>query len=74
MFKKFVNIYIQFVQRILVTVLLTLIYFIGFGVTALLIRLFRPGILEHGRKSSSETSYWLEARQSEGLESSKRQS
>lgn len=74
MFKKFLDKYVQFVQRILVTIFLTLIYFIGFGSTALLVRLFCPRLLNHGRKSSSDTSYWLKARQCEGAESCKRQS
>ncbi len=74
MFKTFINKYIQFVQRILVTILLTVIYFLGFGITALLLRLFHPKTLDFGRKPSSEDSYWLKARQYEGIESSKRQS
>ncbi len=74
MFKKFIDRYVTFVQRILITTLLTLIYFIGFGFTALLIRLFHPRLLDHGRKSASDASYWLEGRASEDIESCKRQS
>lgn len=74
MFKKFKDRYVQFVQRILVTVFLTLIYFLGFGITAIFIRIFRPSILENGRQASGNASYWLDARKEEDLESCKRQS
>jgi len=72
MVKKITQYIIRFIQRILVAVLLTLIYVIGFGITALMIRIFRPSVLRHNRKEA--VSYWQDARENDGLESSQRQS
>ena len=72
MVKKITQHIICFIQRILVAVLLTLIYVIGFGITALMIRIFRPSVLRHNRKEA--VSYWQDARKNDGLASSQRQS
>ena len=72
MVKKITQHIIRFVQRIVVTVLLTLIYIVGFGITALAIIVFRPRILQ---KDSKETdSYWHSAERYGSLENSRRQS
>ena len=72
MVKKITQHIICFIQHILVAVLLTLIYVIGFGITALMIRIFRPSVLRHNRKEA--VSYWQDARENDGLASSQRQS
>ncbi len=70
--KIFINKYVQFVQRILVAILLTLIYVIGFEITALVVRIFRPSLLRRGGKEAP--SYWQDAREYDRLEGSQRQS
>jgi len=71
-FKIFIDRYVRFVQRILVTILLTLIYVIGFGITALVVLIFRPGLIRQDK--SEVSSYWHDAKEYDRLEGSKRQS
>jgi len=72
MLKKIIKYYIRCIQRILVTVFLTLIYIVGFGITALAITVFRSDIL---RKDSKVTeTYWHSAEKYGSMESSQRQS
>jgi len=47
------------VQRILMVVLLTIVYFIGFGITLFFLRIFKHGILKRCSKNSE--SFWIEA-------------
>ncbi len=72
-FKLFIDRYVRFVQRILVTVLLTLIYVFGLSITTLLIRIFKPAILKLEQESDAST-FWHDAKVYGGLEDSKRQS
>ncbi len=53
--KKFLRAYIRFVQRILITVLLTLLYALGFGTTWLLAQVFQRRMLAG---SGREDSCW----------------
>ncbi len=53
--RKLLKAYIRFVQRILVTVLLSLLYTVGFGVTWLLACVFQRKLLSG---SGSESSCW----------------
>ncbi len=72
-YKIFIDRYVRFVQRILVTFLLTLIYVFGLGITTLLIRIFKAPMLRLEKSSDSET-FWQDAREYGGLEESQRQS
>lgn len=58
--KKFIQIYIRFVQKILITILLTLVYFLMLGPTLLLIIIFRRKILFKNYKKMN--SFWVEAK------------
>jgi hypothetical protein len=72
-FKKFINNYIRFVQKILITILLSLLYFIGFGLTYLFLLIFKPSLLISRFKIKD--SYWQMAKDYEtNLEDSMHQS
>ena len=59
-FKKFINSYIRFVQKILITILLTLLYFFGFGLTYLYMIFFKRDVVFS--KFKVKESYWKEAK------------
>jgi hypothetical protein len=61
--KKIIKIYIRFVQKILITLLLTVLYFIGFGLTWVYSVLFKRGML-YGRCRNDE-SFWLDIKEQE---------
>jgi len=56
--KQLLNFYIRFVQKILITILLTILYFIAFSITKLLLTLV-PN--KHFRHLKNCDSYWLTA-------------
>lgn len=56
--KKIINLYIRFVQKILITILLTIVYFIVFGITKLVMFIF-PG--KHLKRLKKMDTYWLDA-------------
>lgn len=55
--KKFFNAYIRFMQRVLITILLTVVYFVFFGLTLLFMAIFKPKQIWRGGKNA--TSFWL---------------
>lgn len=54
-FKKFLNKYIRFVQKILINILLFFVYFVLFGVTKIIIMIFQPALINFNKK---ETPKW----------------
>ena len=63
-FKKFfyskpIQAYIRFVQKILVTILLTLLYFIGAPLTLLVILIFKRSIII--KRYKDKNTYWEDA-------------
>ncbi|MBU0765733.1 MAG: hypothetical protein KJ607_12955 [Bacteroidetes bacterium] len=56
--KKIVKIYIRFVQKLLITILLTVLYITVFSLTKLLLYIF-PGRYHIGKKEPG--TYWLTA-------------
>lgn len=56
--KKFINLYIRFVQKILISVLLTLVYFTFFSITKLIIIIFQN---KRFKKDKKADSYWINA-------------
>ena len=56
--KKFINLYIRFVQKILISVLLTLVYFTFFSITKLIIIIFQN---KRFKKDKKTESYWINA-------------
>lgn len=72
-YKLFIDRYVRFVQRILVTVLLTLIYVFGLGLITLLIRIFKPSMLRL-EKGDDASTFWHDAKAYGTIEESKRQS
>ena len=56
--KKFIRIYVRFVQKILITILLTILYFIAFSITKLILIIF-PN--KHFRQFKNCDSYWIPA-------------
>ena len=59
MIKGILQNYIKTIQKILITVLLTFVYFIGFGVTLILVIIFNRKIL--GKKYKDRDTFWKEA-------------
>lgn len=57
-FKRFVQAYVRFVQKVLITLLLTLLYVFGFGSTYLFAAVFRRKLL---RGSPTGQSVWQSA-------------
>ena len=60
--KKIINAYIRFMQRILITILLTVVYVVFFGITKLFLALFMPRTLWR-RKNKNEDSFWLKMKE-----------
>ena len=58
--KKFIQLYIRFVQKILITILLTIVYFFVIGPTLLLILIFKRRMLYKNYKKMN--TYWVEAK------------
>jgi hypothetical protein len=56
--KKIIKIYVRFVQKILITILLTLLYFTIFSITKL-IMFFFPGKLSKRRVTGN--TFWIPA-------------
>ncbi len=56
MIKKITQYIIHWVQRVFITVLLTLLYIVGFGVTALAVSVFRPSLMR--QDSTEEQTFW----------------
>jgi hypothetical protein len=56
--KRFLQLYIRFIQRILISVALVIVYFIGFGITALALSLVRRGSLS-GQGERRKDSWWI---------------
>ena len=56
--KKFLKLYIRFVQKILITILLTILYFLIFSITKLIVLVF-PN--KHLKRKKQTDTYWLEA-------------
>jgi len=54
--KNFTEAYVRFVQKILVTVSLFFLYTIGFGITYVFARIFRPELL--GIKKEKKNTFW----------------
>lgn len=61
-FKRFLNAYVRFVQRILITILLTTAYLFAVGITFLLALVFRFRMVRPKRRRG-QASYWDEARE-----------
>jgi len=57
--KKALRWYIKTVQKILITLLLTILYSVGLGATFLFALIFNRRLL--GLKAKKETSFWKEA-------------
>ena len=55
--KKFAGHFIRIAQKLILSVSLTLIYFLGFGLTYLFMRIFNPGVLK-GPRVDSDT-FWV---------------
>jgi hypothetical protein len=58
--KKIVWFYVRFVQKILITILLTIVYFLILGPTLLLIFIFKKKILF--KNFNKMDTYWIEAK------------
>jgi len=56
--KKIIKIYVRFVQKILVTILLTIVYFTVLGITKIFVFFF-PG--KFGRRCNTQDTFWLAA-------------
>jgi hypothetical protein len=56
--KKLLKLYVRFVQRILITILLTILYITVFSVTRFFM-IFIPN--KHFHRSSATDSYWISA-------------
>lgn len=56
--KKLLHIYIRFVQKILITTLLTLVYFLIFSLTMLFVFIFLDKLLKNKK---NQNSYWIDA-------------
>lgn len=59
-FKRFMSAYIRVVQRILITVLLSVVYWLVVGLTALFALVFKFRTMVP-RRRRGEASYWEEA-------------
>ena len=72
-FKKILAKLVRAIQKIMITVFLILIYFLGFGITLLFMVLFNRKLIF--RRLKSKDSSWLRAEEYDpGLEGSLRQS
>ena len=58
--KKFVTFYIKFVQKILITILLTVVYFLVIGPTLLLVIIFKRKLLF--KNFNKMETWWIEAK------------
>ena len=56
MIKKFIGFYIRFVQKILISIFLTLLYFLAFGPTLVLMRLIPD---KHFNRKLLKKTYWI---------------
>ena len=56
--KRIIRIYVRFIQRILITFFLTILYFLGFGVTKLFMFLIPT---KHKKTSDKSDSFWINA-------------
>ena len=56
--KRIMRIYVRFVQKILITVFLTLLYFLGISMTKLFL-IIVPS--KHWRRSAQKDTYWITA-------------
>lgn len=65
--KKIINFYIRFVQKILIVLLLTILYFLVFGITRLLLVIFPNKNFRHIKNA---TTYWIPAKDDGNNESS----
>ncbi len=73
MLKKIAQRLIKAIQRILMFVSLTLIYFVGFGITLFFMRIFASTALRG--YSDDDNTFWIEAKDYEAdIEDSMRQS
>ena len=55
--RKLIGLYIRFLQRVLITVLLAIVYFIGFGITFALAAVFKRRLLWPAAESET---YWAD--------------
>jgi hypothetical protein len=60
MFKKVIQNFIRIIQRILIFISLTVIYFLGFGITLFFMLIFKHKILTG--YSKSDNTFWIEAK------------
>jgi len=58
--KKFIQFYIKFVQKILITILLTIVYFFVLGPTLILILIFKRKLIIKNYKKRD--TFWIEAK------------
>ena len=56
--KKFLHFYIRFVQKILITILLTILYFVAFSITKLFLAIFPNNYFRRIKKTDT---YWITA-------------
>jgi len=65
--KKILMKFIRGVQKVLIVILLTVVYFAGFGLTVVFLLIFNPRVIRGDRKRNSS---WIRAEEPEpGLES-----
>jgi hypothetical protein len=57
--KKFFNAYIRFMQRVLITILLSVVYIVFFGLTLVFMAIFKPKQIWRGGKNAG--SFWLDS-------------
>lgn len=73
MIKKIIRNFVRIIQKVLIVLLLTLIYFLGFGITVIFMMVFKHKILTGSRKD--DITFWVEANGYEAdMEDSLRQS
>ncbi|MDD5730483.1 MAG: hypothetical protein PHN57_05095 [Candidatus Omnitrophica bacterium] len=60
LFKEKIKKFVGVIQKILIKVLLFFVYILGFGITLILIFIFKRGLLSRGVDSGG--SYWSEAK------------
>jgi len=59
MIKRITQYIIRWVQSVLITALLTVLYIVGFGITALVVAVFRPSLLR--KETIGEETFWQHA-------------
>jgi len=56
---KRVKVFVRAVQKVLVTVLLFIVYLLGFGITSIFAHIFNRKLF--GRKDDGRSSFWVKA-------------